>query len=177
MTDEELIKTCLEGSRKAQKALFDKFSGKMMAVCMRYASDREQAEDWLQEGFIKVFTNLEKFKFEGSFEGWVRRTMVNTCLDHIRRVKKQFIDVDISEADFLVGDEEKALSKLRVEEMIAIIEKLPVGYRTVFNLYAIEGYSHQEIADELGVTVSTSKTQYKKARTHLMSLINDQDTI
>ncbi len=177
MTDEELIKKCLEGSQMAQKALFDKFSRKMMAVCTRYAASRDLAEDWLQDGFIKVFSNLEKFKSEGSFEGWVRRTMVNTCLDHIRKMKADFADVDISEAEYLSVDAEKSLGKLRAEEMMKLIEGLPSGYRTVFNLYVIEGYSHKEIAEELGVTESTSKTQFKKARTQLMELIVDRENI
>lgn len=177
MTDEELIQKCLEGSHMAQKALFDRFSRKMMAVCLRYANGRDQAEDWLQDGLIKVFINLQKFKAEGSFEGWVRRTVVNTCLDHIRKQKADFVDVDISEAEYLSVDAEKALGKLRADEMIKLIEGLPDGYRTVFNLYAIEGYSHKEIAKELGVTESTSKTQFKKARTQLMAMINDRENI
>ena len=177
MTEEELIKECIEGSPLAQKALFEKFSGKMMTVCMRYASDRELAEDLLQDGFIKVFSNLVRFEAKGSFEGWVRRTMVNTCLDHIRRQKKSFADVDISEAEYLVGDAEKAFGKLRAEELMKLIEAMPTGYRTVFNLYVIEGYSHQEIADELGVTESTSKTQFKKARNYLMNVIGDKENI
>jgi RNA polymerase sigma factor (sigma-70 family) len=177
MTDDELIDKCLKGDQRAQKALFEKFSRKMMSVCMRYVSDREQAEDVLQDGFVKVFGHLNSFKREGSFEGWIRRTMINTALDHIRKKQKLNLDVDISEADYLVGEAEKSLGKMRVEELMLIINDMPTGYRTVFNLYAIEGYTHQEIADELGVTESTSKTQFRKARTYLMSIIGERENI
>lgn len=177
MTDEELIDKCLKGDSRAQKALFDKFSRKMMTVCLRYVGDYERAEDVLQDGFVKVFRNLDKFKHEGSFEGWIRRTIINTSLDYLRREKNGYIDTDISEAEYLAGDDEKSLSKMRVDELMKIIQDMPTGYRTVFNLYAIEGYSHQEIADELGVTESTSKTQYKKARTYLMNIIVERENI
>ncbi|GAB4382843.1 MAG: RNA polymerase sigma factor [Salibacteraceae bacterium] len=177
MTEEELIKKCLEGDQRAQKALFDKYSRKMMSVCMRYMANREEAEDVLQDGFIKVFKHLGSYQGKGSFEGWIRRTMVNTSLDHIRKQKMIEVDADISEAEYLATEKSRALSKLRVEEMMELINRLPVGYRTVFNLYAIEGLSHQEIADELGVTESTSKTQYRKARTYLMRLIGERDNI
>lgn len=177
MSDDELIDKCLQGDQRAQKALFDKFSGKMMAVCYRYAGDYESAEDILQDGFVKVFKHLHAFKREGSFEGWIRRTMVNTSLDHLRKSNKMKIDADISEAEYLAGDDEKSVSKLRVEEMMKLIEEMPPGYRTVFNMFAIEGYSHQEIAEELGVTESTSKTQFRKARTYLMNIIVERENI
>lgn len=177
MTDNELIEQCLKNDQKAQKALFDKFSRKMMSVCTRYAGDVELAEDWLQDGFIKVFLNLGKFKREGSFEGWIRRTMVNTCLDHIRKANRMLIDADISEAEYLAGDAEKSVGKLRVEELMNLIDDMPTGYRTVFNMFAIEGYSHQEIAEQLGVTESTSKTQFRKARTYLMNIIGERENI
>lgn len=177
MTDEELIDKCLKGDSRAQKALFDKFSRKMMSVCLRYIGDREKAEDVLQDGFIKVFKNLDKFKQEGSFEGWIRRTIINTSLDQLRKNKNAPIDTDISEAEYLAADNEKVLSRLRVEEIMELVQNMPTGYRTVFNLYAIEGYSHQEIADELGVTESTSKTQYRKARNYLMNIIVEIENI
>lgn len=177
MTDDELIDKCLKGDQRAQRALFDKFSRKMMSVCMRYVNDREHAEDVLQDGFVKVFTHLNSFKREGSFEGWIRRTMVNTSLDYLRKQKNFNIDTDISEAEFLAGEDAKVLSGMRVEELMNLIKDMPPGYRTVFNMYAIEGYSHQEIADELGVTESTSKTQYRKARTYLMNIIVERENI
>lgn len=177
MTDDELIDKCLQGDQRAQKALFEKFSRKMMSVCMRYVSDREQAEDVLQDGFVKVFCYLSSFKREGSFEGWIRRTMVNTSLDYIRKKRNAIIDTDISEAEYLAGEDEKVVGKMRVDELMKLIQGMPPGYRTVFNMYAIEGYSHQEIANELGVTESTSKTQFRKARTYLMSLIGERENI
>ena len=177
MTDDELIDKCLQGDQKAQRALFDKFSRKMMSVCMRYLAEREEAEDVLQDGFVKVFSHLESFKREGSFEGWIRRTMINTSLDYLRKKKAMYIDTDISEAEFLAGEDEKVVGKMRVEELMKLIQEMPQGYRTVFNLYAIEGYTHQEIADELGVTESTSKTQFRKARTYLMKIIGERENI
>lgn len=177
MTDDELIDKCLQGDQRAHKELFDKFSRKMMSVCMRYIQDREQAEDVLQDGFVKVFTHLKSFKRQGSFEGWIRRTMVNTALDHLRKAKNMHIDADISEAEFLAGEDEKVVGKMRVEELMRLISEMPPGYRTVFNMYAIEGYSHQEIADELGVTESTSKTQFRKARNYLMNIIVERENI
>ena len=177
MTDEELIVRCLEGDQRAQQALFEKFAGKMMSVCMRYAGDREKAQDLLQDGFVKVFIHLHKFTGEGSFEGWIRRTMINTVLDELRKRNRMHIDADISEAEYLAGEGEMSTSDLRVEEMMKIIQAMPTGYRTVFNMYAIEGYSHQEIADELGVSESTSKTQYRKARTYLMNIIVERENI
>lgn len=177
MTDDELIDKCLQGDQRAQKALFEKYSRKMMSVCMRYAPDREQAEDVLQDAFVKVFTHLGSFKREGSFEGWIRRTMVNTSLDNLRKKRADLIDADISEAEYLAGSDQKVVGKMRVEELMKLIHDMPTGYRTVFNMYAIEGYSHKEIADELGVTESTSKTQFRKARTYLMNIIGERDNI
>tara|TARA_B110000046_G_scaffold184960_1_gene224995 strand:+ start:117 stop:653 length:537 start_codon:yes stop_codon:yes gene_type:complete len=177
MTDEELIVRCLEGDQRAQQALFERFAGKMMAVCMRYAGDREKAQDLLQDGFVKVFIHLHKFKGEGSFEGWIRRTMINTVLDELRKRNRMHVDADISEADYLAGEGEMSTSDLRVEEMMKIIQAMPTGYRTVFNMYAIEGYSHQEIADELGVSESTSKSQFRKARNYLMNIIVERENI
>lgn len=177
MTDEELIQRCLKADQRAQKALFEKFGRKMMGVVLRYVPDREQASDVLQDGFVKVFQHLSSFKGDGSFEGWIRRTMVNTALDHLRRRKLMKIDTDISAAQHLAGEAEKSVGKMRVEELMKIIQEMPPGYRTVFNLFAIEGYSHQEIADELGVTESTSKTQFHKARSYLMKIIGDRSNI
>lgn len=177
MSEEELIKQCLKNDQRAQRMLFDMFSPKMMSVCMRYASNRDEAEDILQDGFVKVFSKLNLYKGDGSFEGWIRRTIINTALDQIRRTKKNIIDVDLSEADYLAGEDEKVVSRLRTEEVMQIIQNMPDGYRTVFNLFAIEGYSHKEIADELGVTESTSKTQYKKARNYLMGVIVERENI
>ena len=177
MIDEELIEKCLKGDQRAQQALFEKFAGKMMSVCMRYAGDREKAQDLLQDGFVKVFVHLHKFKGEGSFEGWIRRTMINTALDELRKRNRLQIDADISEAEHLAGGGEMSTSGLRVEEMMTIIQAMPTGYRTVFNMYAIEGYSHQEIANELGMSESTSKTQYRKARTYLMNIIGERENI
>jgi RNA polymerase sigma factor (sigma-70 family) len=167
MDDATLIKECLNGSVRAQKTLFDKFAPKMFGVCLRYCKSREQAEDALQEGFIKVFFKLKDFKLEGSFEGWVRRIMVNTSLDTLRKEMK--ISSEIEVEDVLSGKESSisVLSQLAEAELISLIQAMPDGYRVVFNMFAIEGYSHQEIAQNLGITESTSKSQYLRARAYL----------
>ena len=139
--------------------------------------DERDAEEVLTNGFMKIFENISKYKGEGSFEGWIRRTMINTALDELRKRNRMQMDADISEAEYLAGEGEMSTSDLRVEEMMKIIQAMPTGYRTVFNMYAIEGYSHQEIADELGVSESTSKTQYRKARTYLMNIIVERENI
>lgn len=167
MTDEDLIIACNKGDPKAQKLLYERFAGKMKTVCLRYASGEDEANDMLQDGFIKVFSKLSLFEMSGSFEGWVRRTMVNTCLDHIRKKKKEGTQINVDEVYDLGSNLESALSKMAAEEIVATIQTLPMGYKTVFNLYAVEGYSHKEIAEELGITESTSKSQYFKAKQHL----------
>ena len=167
MDDATLIKECLSGSVRAQKTLFDKFAPKMFGVCLRYCKSREQAEDALQEGFIKVFFKLKDFKLQGSFEGWIRRIMVNTSLDTLRKEMK--ISSEIEVEDVLSGKESSisVLSQLAEAELISLIQAMPDGYRVVFNMFAIEGYSHQEIAQNLGITESTSKSQYLRARAYL----------
>jgi RNA polymerase sigma factor (sigma-70 family) len=167
MDDETLVVECVKGNAKAQRMLFDKFAPRMMAVCLRYAKDAEEAEDILQDGFIKMFNKLPDFKMEGSLEGWVRRIMVNTSLDAIRRNKKHQGDMKLEDVDFKVSNHETAMDNLLAEDLLKLVQKLPEGYKMVFNLFAIEGYSHKEIGDLLGVTENTSKSQYSRARAYL----------
>lgn len=165
-----LVEKCIQGSANAQENLYNLLADKMFAVCLRYANSRQDAEDVLQEAFIKVFKNLNKFKFQGSFEGWVRRIMVNTSIEHHRKMAKWKYSEDVQEIsikDSSIG----ALEKLKAEDLMKMIGKLPQGYKTVFNLYVVEGYSHQEIADTLNVSVSTSKSQLFKARAALQDLL------
>ncbi len=164
---EHIIKGCVDGKRDCQKMLYDKFSSKMFYVCLRYSKSREDAEDVLQEGFIKIFKNIAIFKLEGSFEGWIRRIMVNCAIDQIRKQKeaKIFNDIDTiainHESDFVAD------SRLKEKELLALIKALPIGYQTVFNLYVIEGYSHKEIAEMLNISEGTSKSQLSKAKEQL----------
>jgi len=145
-----------------QRALYDRYHRLMFGVCLRYTDNRDDAQDILQEGFIRVFKNIQKFRSEGSFEGWIRRIMVHTSIEHYRRNSRYFM-VDVKEAGDMRIDEE-ALSSMSRDEILALIQELPSGYRTVFNLYAIEGYSHQEVADMLSISVGTSKSQLSRAK-------------
>jgi len=176
MTDEQLVKKCLENDSLAQKRLFDLFARKMMGVCLRYASDNDEAQDILQMGFIKVFEKLHLFSQQGSLEGWIRKIMVNTALDNIRRNKKNKENIDIEKVDYqLYYKEENGLDVMNANDLLAIIQKMPTGFRTVFNLFAIEGYSHKEIAEQLNISVNTSKSQYSRARTYLQNkLLNEK---
>jgi len=167
MDDETLVVECVKGNAKAQRMLFEKFAPKMMAVCLRYSKDVEEAEDILQDGFIKMFNKLPDFKMEGSLEGWVRRIMVNTSLDAIRRNKKHLGDSKLEDVDYKISAQESTMDNLLAEDLMKLVQKLPDGYKVVFNLFAIEGYSHKEIADLLGVTENTSKSQYSRARAYL----------
>jgi RNA polymerase sigma factor (sigma-70 family) len=170
-SEKELISACVAGDRQAQKSVFHMYSGKMMGVCMRYSKTRQEAEDMLQEGFIKVFTHLNSFGHEGSFEGWMRKIMVNTSLKN--NLKKQ---ISLEELNVEITREEAAepeiFSLLSEEELVKLISDLPEGYRMVFNLYAIEGYSHKEIGEMLHIEESTSRSQLVKARRILIEKVN-----
>ncbi len=171
MTDEQLVHGCVKGDPAAQKLLYQQFSRRMMSVCMRYANDREQAQDMLQDGFVKVFQKIDHYRGDGPLAGWIARTMVNTALDHIRRNKPYDHSVDLTEAEHLHQEEGKVLSGMTTEELLALIQALPTGYRTVFNLFVIEGFAHKEIADMLGISENTSKSQFMKARAYLRKLL------
>lgn len=159
--EKSLIKKASTNNREAQEQLFQQFSPKMLGVCRQYVKDLHHAEDLMLQGFLKVFTNLHMFKHEGSFEGWIRRIMVNTCISYLR--KKNVIDV--SDEDYVFNDAAtESLENTSVEDIQKLIDQLPEGYKMVFNLYAIEGFKHSEIAEKLGVTESTSKSQLFKAR-------------
>lgn len=156
-----LIKKAIQNNRAAQKQLFDQHSPKMLGVCRQYVKDLHHAEDLLLKGFLKVFTNLHTFKNEGIFEGWIRRIMVNTCISHLR--KKNIID--LSDEDFVFNAAATDnLENTTVNDIQKLIDALPDGYRVVFNLFAIEGYKHSEIAKKLKISESTSKSQLFKAR-------------
>ncbi len=174
ITEEKLIEGCVRGKAWAQKNLYEKYSPLMMSICMRYLRDHDDAEDVLVQGFMKVFDNVSKFRKEGSFEGWIRRIMVNECLGFIRKNKSMYLETEIDKAE---NDPDYSVleTKLEADDLKKMIQELPVGYRTVFNLYAIEGYSHAEIADQLGINVNTSKSQLSRARNHLQKQLLDAE--
>src|SRR5579871_787630 len=159
----ELIEGCQRQHREAQHALYQMYSGKMYALCCRYVKDRMEAEDVLVTAFTKIFEKIGQYKGEGSFEGWVRRVVVNESLTYLRKNKNMYLEIDIEAAAY-EPDYQRLENQLEADDLMKMIEALPVGYRTVFNLYAIDGYSHQEIADQLGISENTSKSQLSRAR-------------
>ena len=163
-----MIKRSLNGDIRAQRDLFERFVSQMLGICCRYVSNRMEAEDIMITGFRKAFDNLNSFKGSGSFGAWLRKIMINESLTYIRRNKNMYLEVDIEKADE-VPDYSFHQNHLGEEEMLGLIQELPPGYGTVFNLYAIEGYSHKEIAKMLGITESTSKSQLSRARNLLQT--------
>lgn len=173
-TEEKLIAACRKGDATAQRDIYDKYSSLMFAVCRRYIEQLDAAEDILICGFTKAFQKIDQFKGEGSFEGWLRRIMVNEALSHIRKHKSMFLEVEIEKAE-REPDYGMMANQLEVEDLQKLIDQLPVGYRTVFNLYAIEGYAHKEIAQQLKISENTSKSQLSRARTHLQKLLAEAE--
>lgn len=167
MSEKELVNSCLKQDRTAQRVLYDRFANQMMALCVRYAGNQSEAQDMLQEGFIKVFEKLEQFRGDGPLGGWIRRVMVNEALIYLRKQKKHAYVDNIDDDVPIAGDFQDGLDVLATEDLLRLIAQLPDGYRTVFNLYAVEGYSHKEIAEQLGISENTSKTQFHKAKLHL----------
>ena len=171
MDEKQLIDGCVNGNRKAQKALYDKYSNRMMAVCLRYVKDMEDARDLLQDGFIKLFSNIHQYMGEGSFDGWVRRIFVNCALERLRQQDILKNADDIYDTDYADIQDENTVSSLSAEEIMAYVRALPDGFRTVFNMFAIEGYSHKEIGNMLHITESTSRSQYMRARKMLQKMM------
>ena len=175
LTESQLIENCINGDRKSQKDLYEHFSGKMFTICLRYSKNQMDAEDILQDGFVKLFNNLNRFRGEGSFEGWVRRIFVNTAIEHIRR-KNLNTAVGEGLENSIADKRQSALDNLYEKDIIKTSKKLSDGYRTVFTLYAVEGYSHKEIAGQLGITESTSKSQFSRAKAMLRNIISGAET-
>ncbi|MBA4198239.1 MAG: RNA polymerase subunit sigma-24 [Chitinophaga sp.] len=168
MTEQELIKGCIKQNPLCQRMLFDQYAGKFMTVCLRYANDAMEAEDMLQDGFVRIFNNIHQFKFEGSFEGWMRRIVVNVCLKQLQKKKLYFSEIKEYSGPAL---EASAYTSLGEEDLMKLISNLPDGYRIVFNMNVIEGYSHEEIANMLSIQPSTSRSQLVKARKMLQQQI------
>ncbi len=178
MTEQEkrLVEGCLKGDKVFQKKLYNTYASKMYNVCLRYSNGTEQARDLLQEGFIRVFQNLHTFKGEGSFEGWVRRIMVNGCLESLRKAENKFIHEDIQEMEAEFTASQPELRQYDLQFVLGKIQQLAPGYRAVFNLYVLEGYQHHEIGEMLGISESTSKSQLSRARKILQDLLTTQKT-
>ena len=175
MDEKQLIEGCINGDRKAQKALYDKYSSRMMAVCLRYVKDIEDARDLLQEGFIRLYTNISHYVGEGSFDGWVRKIFVNCALERFRRQDVLKNSGDLQDADFAEIPDETMMAQISADEIMTCVQSLPDGFRTVFNLFAIEGYSHKEVGQMLHITESTSRSQYMRARKMLQKMILKYD--
>jgi RNA polymerase sigma-70 factor (ECF subfamily) len=171
MTEEAIIKGCLTNNANAQRELFNLYSPKMLSVCYRYAINREDAEDMLQEGFVRVFSQLHSFENRGSFEGWIRRVMVHTCINILKKNKKFNESVDLIYANKIVIREESIPAIVQAKQVVECIRLLPMGYRTVINLFAIEGYSHREIGKLLDIEESTSRSQYSRAKSMLEEIL------
>lgn len=170
ISESDLINGCIDGNRRMQEELYRRFSPRMYAVCLRYAGTAEEAQDILQEGFIKVFKKLNTFRGEGSFEGWIRRIFVNTAIEHFRR-KKYMQPVTEKEENTLEGNYLTILDDLAERDIMALVQQLSPGYRTVFNMYVVEGYTHKEIGDMLNISEGTSKSQLSRAKVILQEMV------
>jgi RNA polymerase sigma-70 factor (ECF subfamily) len=169
-SEEQLVKACQKADPKAQKRVYEKYAPKMLAICNRYLADEMEAEDAMIEGFMKVFDKINTFKLEGSFEGWIKRIMINEALMTLRSKKKEGFSVSYEQIEF-EQEPQTLQTQLEAAELMTIISKLPTGFRTVFNLYAIEGYSHADIAKELNISEGTSKSQLSRARVILQQMV------
>lgn len=174
LTEEELLEGCRKGKASSQRNMYERLAPKMLGVCIRYIKDREEAEHVMIGGIVKVFEKLDQFKGDGSFEGWVRRIIVNDCLMYIRKNRNMSLEADIDDVhdhpDLKVME-----STLDERDLLKLIDELPVGYRTVFNLYAIEGYNHAEIAKQLDISENTSKSQLSRARKWLQTKLAEME--
>lgn len=175
--DLKLIDSCIKGDRAAQKALYDRLAPRMFPLCIRYVGDRDQAEDILQDGFVTLFTRLDSYKGDGSFEGWARRIFVTTALMSLRKKDALKMSDDLQAARGLKTDTASQVQNIGYKELMGLIMTLPPGFRTVFNMYAIEGYSHKEIGQMLGISETTSRTQLSRARIWLQNKIKERENV
>jgi RNA polymerase sigma factor (sigma-70 family) len=171
MTEQSIIAGCLQNDAASQKELYNRYSPKMLSVSYRFAHNREDAEDMLQEAFIKIFSQIHTFQNKGAFEGWIRRIVVHTCINFLKKNKKFSENVDITYATTVYVKEETIPSIMQAKQVVECIKLLPLGYKTVLNLYAIEGYSHKEIGNLLDIEESTSRSQYTRAKAMLETIL------
>jgi RNA polymerase sigma factor (sigma-70 family) len=173
MTEIEIINGCLKNEPSAQERLYSLYSRRMMAVCLRYTHSRFEAEDIFHEAFVKVFANIHSWK-GGSFEGWMRRIFVNTAINHYHQNRKYFDHVDSSHAETMLSSNDNVIGEMSTQELMAIVNAMPDGYKLIFNLYVVEGYNHGEIAEMLNIAEGSSKSQLSKAKGYLKKLIEDR---
>lgn len=166
-----MLAGCLKNNASAQEALYNRFSPRMLGVCYRFSKNREDAEDMLQEGFIKVYTQMHQYRNEGALEGWIRRIIVHTCINILKKNKKFADSLDIIHANSVHINEEMIPSIMQAKQVVECIRMLPLGYRTVLNLYAIEGFPHKDIATMLDIEESTSRSQYTRAKAMLEDIL------
>lgn len=171
-TEEEIIEGCIKKKHRAQKKLYEKYYRRMLGICLRYCSHTDEAQDVMLTGFMNIFTKIDSFKSSGSFEGWMKRIMVNTAIDNFRKNKKHLNQSDIADFENDLKFDDHFPENISAGEIMCLVQNLPTGYKIVFNLFAIEGYEHNEIAEMLGVSVNTSKTQLFKARKMLQKSLN-----
>lgn len=169
----ELLKACMHNDCRAQRELYNRYVQRMMSIAIRYVGDPDVAKDVVQEAFIKIFTSLGQFSAKGSFDGWLRRIVVNSALEYIRANNIFFESIDSSEVVHIPAVDESALEHIAAEDLLRIIASLPTGYRTVFNMYAVEGYSHKEIAMQLGINESSSRSQYLRAKALIQKKLSE----
>jgi RNA polymerase sigma factor (sigma-70 family) len=171
ISESDLIAGCIAGDRVMQEELYNRFAPKMYAVCLRYANNSDDAQDLLQEGFIKVYKNIHRFRAEGSFEGWIRRVFINSSIEHLRKKSAKLMTVTEKEEGTIEDTDISALDTMAEKDIIKLIQELSPGYRTVFNLYVIEGFAHKEIAEQLGISEGTSKSQLARAKSILQKKV------
>lgn len=177
MIERQIIDGCLSGDSSARRELYERYSKLMYGVCCRYIKDREMARDLLHDGFITIFTKISEYRGEGSFEGWCRRIFVTTALGYLRKKNPLNESDDLQTQYALSGNESSAIEKMSADELLSTIGKLPEGYRTILNLYAVDGYSHKEVAEIMGISENTSRSQYSRARAKLADMLANKELI
>lgn len=177
MTERQLIKRCQQGDGKALKYLYERYADKMLGVCYRYVNDRDTARDLVHDGFVTVFTKISDFRGDGAFEGWLRRIFVNTALGYLRKNANFNDPRQVDEIYDLKENGASALENISAGELLEMIGRMPDGYRTVLNLYAVEGYSHKEIADLLNISENTSRSQFSRAKASLQRSLKKYEMI
>lgn len=175
--DSKLIEQCIKGDRASQKVIYDHLASRMFPLCIRYVGDRTLAEDVLQDGFITLFTRLNSYKGEGSFEGWARKIFVTTALMSLRKKDALKMSDELDVARGMKAETTTQIQNIGYKELMKIVTTLPPGFRTVFNMYAIEGFSHKEIGEMLGISETTSRTQYSRARVWLQNKIKEVENV
>ena len=175
--DLKLIRSCVDGNRKSQKVLYDRLAPRMFSLCIRYVGDRELAEDVLQDGFITLFTRLDSYKGDGSFDGWARKIFVTTALMSLRKKDALKMSEDLEVVRGMKAETTTQLQNIGYKDLMNLVTQLPPGFRTVFNLYAVEGYSHKEISEMLGINETTSRTQFSRARSWLQNKIKEIENV